>query len=119
MIKNIIYFHICCINTWREIYKKLLFCIYASDLYYSIDEIRCVILGVNYDDIEFNDPKIKIIFKSPNINLHEHKIMELIYENCLNEDINILYIHTKGIKHNCSPVVIDWINYLIYFNMSQ
>ena len=23
MIKNIIYFHICCINTWREIYKKL------------------------------------------------------------------------------------------------
>ena len=121
-MKNYIYIHICCINNWKDILIKLLSNIRLSGLYDNIDEIRCVVLGINnYNDI-FNDPKIKIIYHDNNINLYEFKTMELIYNDSLNEDFNILYLHTKGITHYrqyTEQYVKDWVDMLIYFNINK
>lgn len=122
-MKNIIYIHICCINNYKEIFTKLLINIHKSKLYNIIDEIRCVILGDYFDIIDIlNDPKIKIIYKSSDYNLYEFKIMELIYKDALEDDFNILYLHTKGIRHYNTAIqknIEDWVDMLIYYNIIQ
>jgi len=121
-----IYFHICCINNWKEIYSRLIFKIKNSGLYNLIKEIRCVILG--NDENFINDPKINVIYRSSNIYLYEKKIINLLYNDCINNDcINndndfyVLYIHTKGVKHFNHPIyeknVYDWTEYMCYFNI--
>ncbi len=120
-MKTYIYFHICCSNNWKEIFNKLLNNIKISGLYNNIDEIRCVILGDINDNI-FKDPKIKIIYNSFDTNIFEFKIMELIYEDSLKEEFNILYIHTKGIRHfnqYTENNVKDWVDFLIYYNIQK
>lgn len=116
-----IYFHVCCINNWKEIFSRLLFKIKNSGLYNVVKEIKCVVLG---DDEGFiNDPKINIIFRSLNINLFEKKIINLLYDDCVNsnEEFKVLYIHTKGVRHFNNPKyeknVYDWTEYMSYFNI--
>lgn len=117
-MKNYIYLHICCINNWKDILNNLLFKIKDSGLYDKIDEIRCCILG-NYDNYELlNDPKIKIIDTSDNINIYECFTLDHLYDDSKLEDFNVLYIHTKGLKHNGQNLnVLDWVEYMCYFNI--
>jgi len=112
-----IYFHICCVNNWKEVVKYLLFNIKVSGLYDKIDEIRCVILG-EYDNSLF-DPKIKIIYKDLNIGLYEKKIMNLIYEDSLKDNFNILYIHSKGVTKPYNIHIKKWVEYMTYFVISK
>ena len=117
---NLIYFHICCINNWRDIVQKLFNKIHESGLYNKIDEIRCVVLGKDYDETMFQDPKIKIIYKSDDTSLYEFKIMELIYDDSQKEDFNVLYIHSKGISDvrkeaQVQANIRDWVDMMIYY----
>lgn len=94
-----VYFHICCINNWKEIVSELLFKIRNSGLYNKITEIRCVILG-DYDN-SINEPKIKIIFTSSDMMIAEKCTINIMYKDCLicDNDYYILYIHSKGVRH--------------------
>ena len=120
-MKTYIYFHICCLNNWKEIVDKIIFKIKDSGLYDIVDEIRCGILG-NYEKYESlkNDPKIKIIGNSPDIKLYECFTLNMLYNDALrsNEEFNVLYLHSKGLNHNkTNPNVEDWVEYLCYFNI--
>jgi hypothetical protein len=115
-----IYFHICCINNWKQIFSKLIFKIKNSGLYNIIKEIRCVILG-EYDN-SINDPKINIILQSTDINLAEKITINNLFNDSVNndEEFYVLYIHTKGIKHfngKFEKNVDDWVEYMSYFNI--
>ena len=113
-----IYFHICCKNNWREIVSKLLSDIKESGLYDKVTKIRCMILAVTVDVTLFNDPKIEIIGNSPDYSLYEQATINKLYEESLKEDFKVLYIHSKGIRHNGKiPSVTDWVKYLTYFNI--
>jgi hypothetical protein len=119
-MKTYIYFHICCINNWLKIVIDIINDIKKSGLYIIIDEIRCFILGdfnVNLIPEIFNDPKIKICNVHPNIHLYEKFTLWSLYDDSLKEDFNVLYLHSKGIGHNSKPNIIDWVDYLIYFNV--
>ena len=116
-MNNYIYFHICCINNWKDIFNKLMENIKKSRLYDNIKEIRCNILTKDNDLSFFSDPKIKIIGTSSNYNLYENSTINLLYEHSYQEDFNVLYIHTKGVTHKGSVNVADWVNYLTYFNI--
>lgn len=114
-----IYIHICCINNWEKVFTKLYFNIKNSGLYNIIKGIKCNILSKNNNDILFfkdlNDSKIEILGLHNNIDLYETPTI-----NLLHEDFYVLYIHTKGIKHNDTNInVTDWINFLIYFNIQK
>ena len=121
-MKNYIYIHICCINNYKNIFNTLLYNIKFYGLYDIIDEIRCIVIGSNNDYSIFSDSKIKIIYQSNDINIYEFKAMELIYKHSIQEDFNILYIHTKGVKHYkmaTEEYVKDWVNMMIYFNIGN
>jgi beta-1,4-mannosyl-glycoprotein beta-1,4-N-acetylglucosaminyltransferase len=112
-----IYFHICCINNWKQIFSNLMFKIKNSGLYNIITEIRCVILG-EYDN-SINDEKINILFQSPNIELYEKITINHLFNDCINnkDEFYVLYIHTKGVGGRCEKNVYDWVEYLSYFNI--
>lgn len=124
-IMNIyIYIHICCINNWKDIFLNLYYNIKSSGLYNVIKGIKCNILTKNNNDILFfndlNDDKIEILGICENLDLYETPTINLLHEHAFNEDFYVLYIHTKGVKHNNTNInVTDWVNYLIYFNIQK
>jgi len=113
---NMIYIHVCCINNYKEVFNNLIYCIKDSGLYDSISEIRCCILG-DYDIELFKDEKIKIHKTSNHLSLYEVFTINKIHEDCKNEDMNVLYLHTKGITRNNDMNVNGWIDYMIYFDI--
>ena len=117
--KTYIYIHVCCINNWKEVFDTLITDIKKSGLYNKIHEIRCNVLTENNNNLAwFNDSKIKIIGSSSNLNSYETSTLLLLHEHSLLEDFNVLYLHTKGIKHNNTNInVTDWVKYLSYFNI--
>jgi hypothetical protein len=119
-----IYIHVCCINNWKEIFNKLYSNIKNSGLHNIIKSIKCSILSKDNDDILFfndlNDSKIEILGISNNLDLYETPTINLLHDHSLNEDFYVLYIHTKGVKHNNQNInVTDWVNYLTYFNIQK
>jgi hypothetical protein len=119
-----VYIHICCINNWKNAFTKLYSNIKNSGLYDVIKGIKCNILTKNNDDASFfynlNDSKIEILGIHNDLNLYETPTINLLHEHALHEDFYVLYIHTKGVKHNDGNInVIDWINYLTYFNIQK
>jgi hypothetical protein len=117
-MKKYIYFHICCINNWKDVVNDLLFKIKDSKLYDFIDEIRCCILGKCDDMSLFNYDKIKIIDTNEDITLYETFTINKLYEDSKKEDFMVLYIHSKGLNHNGkNQCVLDWVDYLSYFNI--
>lgn len=113
-----IYFHICCKNNWSEIVGKLLSDIKESGLYDNVTKIRCMLLTDKLDLTLFNDPKIEIIGNSSDYSLYEQATINKLYEESLKEDFKVLYIHSKGIRHNgTKPSITDWVKYLTYFNI--
>ena len=114
-----IYIHVCCINNWKDIFNKIVLDIKLSGLYNKIIKIRCNILTESNEDLLFFiDDKIEIIGSSNNLNLFENSTINLLHEHALLEDFNVLYMHTKGVKHNNSNInVTDWVEYLSYFNI--
>jgi hypothetical protein len=116
-----IYFHICCINNWKDVFNNLFNKIKDSGLYDIIKEIRCGILGNHefYDPL-FTDPKINIFGMSDNLNQYELFTLNKLYEDSKKEKFKVLYIHTKGVRHNNQNInVNDWIEYLSYFNIEK
>jgi len=114
---NIIYIHVCAINTYKEVFLYLIQCIKESGLYNEIQEIRCCILG-EFDYSIFKDEKIKIRATSSDISLYEVFTLNYLHEDCKQENMNVLYLHTKGIKY---PHVNtqSWVEYMCYFNIYQ
>ena len=117
--KTYIYIHVCCINNWMEVFDTLILDIKKSGLYNKIHEIRCNILTETRDNFSFfNHDKIKIIGTSSNLNAYETSTLRLLYQHSLLEDFNVLYLHTKGIRHNNTNInITDWVKYLSYFNI--
>ncbi len=119
-MNNYIYFHVCCVNHYVYVFKNIMDKIKMSGLYDDITEIRCGVLGYNYEPELFNDPKIVIRGTNPDIFLWEVFTINLLYEDAQKEDFNVLYLHTKGItRHPLYKQVNDWVNYLCYFNIYQ
>jgi hypothetical protein len=118
-MKTYIYFHICCLNNWQEIFNKLISDIKESGLYSKINEIRCIVLTQNPNDILIieNETKIKIYNVFDDFSLYETPTINLLYEHSKIENFNVLYIHTKGIRYDANDCILDWVKYLTYFNI--
>jgi len=120
-MKKYIYLHVCCIHNWEEVFLQLLTKIKESGLYEKIEKIRCVLLTSNgVSDHLFQDPKIELIGVFRNLNLYEQATLHPLYDHAQTEDFYVLYLHTKGVRHNnTNPCILDWVNYLSYFNIEQ
>jgi hypothetical protein len=114
-----IYIHVCCINNWSDIFRKLISDLKESGLYQIVKSIKCNILTQNMDELDecLTDPKIEIIGISNELHLHETPTINLLYEHSLKEDFKVLYIHTKGVTRYGCQNVTSWVKYLSYFNI--
>ena len=123
---NYIYIHVCCINNWKEVFNKLYYNIKTSGLYDIVKSIKCNVLSESNNVIDFfsglNDDKLEVVGISNDLSLYETPTINLLYQHSLQEesDFNVLYLHTKGVKHNNNNInVNDWIDYLTYFNITK
>jgi len=117
-----IYIHVCCVNNWVDVFQDIMCKIRDSGLYDYVNAIRCCILGSSYESHSylFNDPKIEILETNPNTLLFEPFTINRLYRDACEtvDTFRVLYLHTKGVRHyGTNPNVIDWINYLCYFNI--
>lgn len=111
-----IYIHVCCIHNYAEVFKHLIRGIKSSGLYDITKEIRCCVLG-NCDESLFVDDKIKILEHSPDLSLHEAFTLNRLRLDSMEEEFNVLYLHTKGITRPGDPYVQHWVDYMCYFNI--
>ena len=123
-MKRYIYFHICCINNWKQIVSELFHHIKSSGLYESIHQIRCGVLGLGDQNHElFQDPKVTILFQHDSLDLWEVVTINTLHTYAKEnpeEEFQVLYLHSKGVRHNSrNPNVNDWVQYLTYFNIYQ
>jgi hypothetical protein len=116
-----IFIHICAIENWEEILKELLEEIKLSGLYDIIKNIHLGILGdinILENDI-FKDHKFKILYIDKKLNLYETHTINHIKSFCdesTDEEIYILYIHTKGVRRAGNENVIkSWRKMMEYF----
>jgi beta-1,4-mannosyl-glycoprotein beta-1,4-N-acetylglucosaminyltransferase len=119
-----VYYHLCCITNWRDIFSSMMFKLKNSGLYALISQIRMTVLGSDYNpsDPIFSDPKINIRFHSHDMSLYERPALNNMIDDANNEDeFYVLYIHSKGVKHWCDKVmqanVFDWCEYMLYFDV--
>ena len=124
-----VYYHLCCIANWRNVFSRMMFKLKNSGLYTLISEIRLIVLGNEYNpsDPIFDDPKITIRFYSPDISLYERPALNHMIEdsttdvNFIVQDFYVLYMHSKGVKHwgdsDLESNVYDWCEYMFYFNI--
>jgi len=120
-MKVVVYLHVCCIHNWEAVLTKLLTDIKTSGLYDKVDKIRCAILTQHgISDTLFQDPKIELISVQRNLNLYEIATLHPLFDHAQKEDFYVLYLHTKGVRHNNqNPCINDWVDYLAYFNIEQ
>jgi hypothetical protein len=116
-----VYLHVCCINHWEEVLSRLLSDIKTSGLYEKVKKIRCVVLtATSISDELFQDPKIELVKVHRNLNLYEQATLHPLYEHAQREEFKVLYLHTKGVRHNkTNPCVLDWVDYLCHSNIQR
>jgi len=120
-----IYIHVCCINNWKDIFMNLYNHIINSGLYDIVCKIKCNVLSKTIEEPltffnHLNDNKIEILNISSNLDEYETGTINRLHDNALSEDFYVLYMHTKGCKHNNNNINInDWVEYLLYFNVDH
>jgi len=122
-MKTYIYLHICAINHWEIIVKRLLDRIKSSGLYDKIDELRFSLLGdcIHLSNPILQDPKYKNILWSMDLTLYEACTLNKIWYAAREEEpFNVLYLHSKGVSHDLSNTLItNWVEHLTYFNIDK
>lgn len=118
-----IFIHICMMDNWKTIFEEQITTIKKSGLYDISEKIHLAILGniVNFllvkDDI-FTDEKFDILYIDSRVTLFEIHTINFIktFCNSVNEEIYILYIHTKGVRNvGNREVTKSWRNMMEYF----
>jgi hypothetical protein len=117
-VKTNIYINIAVIGSVNQILFNLLNKIERSGLYNHSNKIYLIFNG-DINEILLNiigDKYIKINSNS-DISKCEFPTLDLIHEHSKEEDLNILYLHTKGVTKPGHQQIIDWTNLLSYFNI--
>lgn len=115
-----IYINVAIIGNVNQILADLVNNILKSGLYSACNKIILICNGdFNQISLNLNIPKIEVIKANDDISKCEFPTLEKIWNDCQNEDITVLYLHTKGVTKNGQQTIIDWTNYLSYFNINK
>jgi len=113
-----IFIHICTIQNWKDIFEDQIKYLKISGLYEESTHIYIGILG-KIDLSYFSSyPKLTILYYDVNIELYEIPMINHIANISKKSsfEINILYIHTKGVRRAGNDNVIwSWRKMMEYF----
>lgn len=90
-------------------------------MYDHVEKIKCCVLGcLSEKDLTlFHDPKIEICVVSSDISMYERITLDQLWKDSQTADFKMLYLHSKGIKYmGRNRNVNDWVDYLLYFNIT-
>lgn len=126
------FLHICTINNWEKVVDDQLRIIIDSGLYARLSSLYCGIVGEqNTDALLVDLPKVKILYRNPDITHFEFLTLECLQEFCKSQAVSgdkLFYVHTKGISKKGKPDPIseemngylsDWRNYLNHYILEQ
>lgn len=118
-MKSAIYFHVGTIGEYQQIFNEIYSEIKESGLLDEVESLTIGVVGSGELEIENND-KIKV-HTNPNLELGEFFTLDLLksFSNSATENYKILYLHTKGVTTPNNPCIVDWRNYMTYFNVNQ
>ena len=123
--ETVCFIHSCTIDNVISTLIRLFDSIINSKLINKLDLIVINNIGNNISISNLDLPveyikKIHLINYSDNPLFYEIPTMNLIHSFSLfNPNVKLLYIHTKGISLTFTPMIDDWINLLIYFNIDK
>jgi hypothetical protein len=121
-VKNICFIHSTNINiTGTSILDMLIYYLIDSELIDKLEYIVVNNIGIPVDEEKYKqiNKKIIVINFSEDSTLFENATMkQVVIFSKLNENYNILYLHTKGVSytpdHYFYPGIISWIHYMLY-----
>ena len=116
-----IYYHICIIgDRWPSIINNTIKYIKKSGLYDKITQIKCFILGqLNINRVKsLIDPKILLVESHLDVKKYEKYTLNHLWDDCQQNNFDVLYLHTKGVVGISTKNKIDWnwINEMLYCN---
>lgn len=125
-----IFWHICLINHWMEIFLSQLRTMIDSGLYDNAKEIFLSALG---DQKELNNlrrvsmefPKLQLVKHNTDISEYEFPTLQLLYDSCKGDLFYGLYLHGKGVSYpyekNQQGYVggTKWRNYMDYYCITK
>lgn len=115
-----VYIHIAIIGTVNSVLLNLINRIKSSGLYDNCNKIYLIYNGnKDWIDIDIFGDKYVQVYANPDVSKCEFPTLDLIWQHCQNEDLKILYLHTKGVTKPGVQNIIDWVNYLSYFNIDK
>jgi hypothetical protein len=113
-----IYYHVAQMGNWQEVVEDQLRELRESGLYDAASKIHVGILGTEKIDLLLT-PKSEILFHLPDISDAELPTLEALHRNSMQNDFQVLYMHTKGVsyqKQNYNKEAMTaWRKYLEYF----
>lgn len=119
--KTYIYIHVAVLGNFVGVLQNLISRIEGSDLYDAVKEIKFVVNGdISLIDTSKLRSKYNVIHLAPDAKEYEYPTLNMVWNDALrDEEITLLYLHTKGITHPGSKQVQDWTNYIAYFNINR
>ena len=120
-MKTFVYFHICCRGDWKNIVSEMFNDFITSGLYDHVYAIRCGVLG-NHQDLDedfFKHSKVEIIGLSTNYSEYEAFTLYKLYDHALQDDFNVLYLHSKVVTKPEHQGVKDWTRLMCFFNIKK
>ena len=93
-----------------------------SGLHRIIAGIKCNILTTDRNDAAFfaDLENVEVIGIHDELSVYETPTINLLHAHAKTEDFYVLYLHTKGVKHNGAyPCITDWVKYMIHFNIGK
>ena len=111
------FIHIATLGDWEFVINEQLKKISDTGLKNITENISISIIGNNCNKFNLDDDKIKVCYKSFNIEEYEFPILKLLKDTCENNDCIVWYIHTKGVSKgkDKKSQVDDWRLYMEYF----
>lgn len=89
--KNIVFFHICSLRNWKEIFLEQLELMKKSGLYDDIESLNIGFLGDKKDIIPFLNDKIRLVYHSTNLKEYEKPTINKLLEFSKKRKNHIMY----------------------------
>lgn len=113
-----IYINVAITGSVNYVLADLINSIIRSGLYSACNQIFLILNGdIKNINLNLNLPKIKLIFENQDISKCEFPTLNKIWIDSQNEDMIVLYLHTKGVTKPGNQMIKDWTDYLMHFNI--
>jgi hypothetical protein len=112
-----VYIHVATIGNYQEVFDEIFGSLLLSGLISDADKIFISVVGAgqleypNYPNISYS--------QLPEVSVGEFHTLDKIktYSDSFDGNTKILYVHTKGVTTPRNQSIMDWRNYMVYFNI--